>query len=599
MSAAWLAPAAVAAPSSAQVELVVSADRAVWKPKGGALSGTLTLRDVSPRMAVFATAPRTETSVVPAGQLASYWSQLFAKSKAKGTKGKRVTNGLVEFGAGDDRRLIPVQLELVGSYQDGSRLVFRVRPLKQSSHRTDILGTKGTTFEDVTILVDPTITDFLKSLWNALFGVFTSDPQIPDDPVDEAANGDKIFNAVADPIDDDGYAGEQFVRYTSMKEWVGAARGNWDAAGGSYQSDLDETTLGGATFARFTGNQYEGLALFDHTFNGEVSFQPAGGAGTLVGSALYKVEIGSLSIANTDAGGMNMRGLNAGDVSIQDSALVSADMTGARLGVQDARSTVQNSVFKDVNANVAGNDGVTDGLNGASYGFANVDFVGVGFDGVTLRRGVIGGSTFQACSFEGVDLSASAIVGADAGPGGRFQQTFDGSMFRDTKFEGARLENVSFAGVDFSGGGVSLDGAILKNVDFTGAVGLQFVDWTTVTVDGNVYGLSSVASQLSTELRDHPEYLRTLTFDGVIPEIDAATGFDVQPGTPYLIDPASGVRLEAAANGQLAPVDPATGERLTDVYGDPLVWSADRGLTDPLGNRYAVDYASGRVEGRI
>lgn len=586
----------MAAPSSAQVELVVSADRAVWQPKGGALKGTLTLRDVSPRMAVFALAPRTETAVVPAGQLASYWSKLFKKSTAKATKGKRVTNGLVEFGAGDDRRLIPVQLELVGSFKDGSRLVFRVRPLKQTTHRTDTLGTKGATFDDVTILVDPSITDFLKSLWNALFGTFTSDPQIPDDPVVEAANGDKIFNAVADPVDDDGYAGEQFVRYRNMNEWVAAAQGNWDAAGGGYQSDLDVTTLGGATFARFTGNQYEGLALFDHTFNGEVSFEPAAGSGTVVGSALYKVSVGSLSIANTDAGGMNMRGLNAGDVSIQGTALVSADLTGARLGVQDARSTVTNSVLRDVSANVAGDDGVTDGLNGASYGFANVDFVGVAFDGVTLRSGVVAGSTFQACSFDGVDLSASAIVGADAAPGGRFQQTFDGSVFRDSKLEGSRLENVSFAGVDFSGG-VSLDGAILKNVDFTGAVGLQFVDWTTVTLDGNVYGLSSVATQLSTELRDNPEYLRSLTFDGAIPEIDPQTGFDVQPGTALLIDPASGVRLERASNGELAPVDPATGDRLTDVYGDPLIWSADRGLTDPLGNRYAVDYTTGEVVG--
>jgi hypothetical protein len=38
----------------------------------------------------------------------------------------------------------------------------------------------------------------------------------------------------------------------------------------------------------------------------------------------------------------------------------------------------------------------------------------------------------------------------------------------------------------------------------------------------------------SMNFRDHPEYLRSLTFDGKAPEIDAETGFDVDPqGIPH------------------------------------------------------------------
>jgi hypothetical protein len=115
------------------------------------------------------------------------------------------------------------------------------------------------------------------------------------------------------------------------------------------------------------------------------------------------------------------------------------------------------------------------------------------------------------------------------------------------------------------------------------------------TIDGNVYGLSFYEGELN--LAD-PSYLRSVTFDGEVPEIDEATGFDTEPDTGYLIDPATGVRLERdEISGNLNPVDPETGSQLTDSWGDPLIWSADTGLTDPLGNPYQVDMETGELIG--
>lgn len=595
-----LAPLAAAAPSSVHVELVVSADRAVWQPKGGPLAGTLTLRDVSPRMALLAAAPRRESAVVPAGYLAATWSSLIPRSTRAATKGKRVTNGLLAFGAGGERSLVPVQLELTGSYPDGSRLVFRIRPLTRTGHRTDTLGTRKRTIDDVTLLVDPSITDRLKAFWSALLQAFGDLPtRVPENPTSSGQDGTTIFSAGSSG--DPDYRGPARATFSDEPGWVGITRQNWDAAGGSYTSDLSEGLAAGATAVDFRGTQYVGLAIFDHAFSGTIRFDATetspGTTGRVGNLAVFRVSAGQFAANAFEFGGVDMRGSTLERLDVNGSLFQAIDLTDTTLGSADdpvGRSSVRGSVFRDATAN-RDNDDSHDG-KGAT--FVATDFTGVEFDGAALRGSTITSTTFQATSFTDVDLSASRITGDSADPGGRFQPTFDGSVFANTKLDGAILENVSFAGVDFSGG-LSLDGAILRNVDFSGATGLQFVDWTTVTLDGNVYGLSSVASQLSTELRDHPEYLRSITFDGQVPRIDFVTGFDVQPGTAFLIDPATGVRLQDDGNGRYTPVDPASGARLLDVYGDPLIWSAEAGLTDPLGNRYAVDYGTGRVEGPI
>lgn len=326
---------------------------------------------------------------------------------------------------------------------------------------------------------------------------------------------------------------------------------------------------------------------------GAWTFGLSTGTQEVTNSAFFEVSF-ALNASGVEFGGLNLRGSEIAGGTIQNSLFSGIDMTGFSFnGQDDARVAVRGSVFENVRTDVnPSRDGATDRLGGP-FSIANADFTGVAFQDAKLAGATIDSGTFNACSFATVDLSGATVTGDDASPGGRFQPTFDGSIFAGTSLDGARFENVSFAGVDFSGGGVSFDGVTLKNVDFTGAVGLQFVDWTTVTLEGNVYGLAEVAPQLAGQLQEHPEYLRSLTFDGQIPAIDPDSGFDVQPGSALLIDPSSGVRLERDAQGSFVPVDAQTGEPLVDQRGDPLIWTESRGLTDLAGQPWAVDYDTG------
>ena len=169
-------------------------------------------------------------------------------------------------------------------------------------------------------------------------------------------------------------------------------------------------------------------------------------------------------------------------------------------------------------------------------------------------------------------------------------------MLESVSFDGAELRNVSFEEADFTGGGVTFDGARLSNVDFTGASGLQYIDWSRVTIDGPVYGLASVAHLI--DIAEHPEYLRSFTVDAERPGIDADTGYDISPAHDFLIDPATGVRLERAENGALRPVDDS-GQELTSPEGNPLEYARGQ-LYDPMTNfEYRVDYETGRLDARV
>lgn len=578
---ATLAAAATAgaAPKTVAVELVVSAGRAVWQPKAGPLNGTLTLRDVSPRMAVLAVAPARQAAVLPAGTLAETWARLVPRSRASATKGKRITNAVVAFGTGADRRLVPVQLELVGSYRDGSRLAFRLRPLPQRTHRVDTLGSKKRTLEDVTILVDPAITDAIKALWNALLDwTWSKAHDVPPNPISgsgvpDETEFDGYFPGSADPDSQENAITNAFDRDNVF-------RSNQEAAGYPGSATIDRL----AVF---------GIAPTGILDVGRWTFGLSSGTQEVTNSAFFEVSF-TLNANGVEFGGINLRGSEIAGGTIQNSLFSGVDMTGFSFnGQDDARVAIRGSVFEDVRTDVnPARDGATDRLGGP-FSVANADFTAVSFQDAKLAGATIDSGTFNACSFATVDLSGATVTGDDAAPGGRFQPTFDGSIFAGTILENSRFENVSFAGVDFSGGGVSLDGATLKNVDFTGAVGLQFVDWTTVKLEGNVYGLAEVAPQLAGQLQAHPEYLRSLTFDGEIPAIDPDSGFDVQPGTALLIDPSSGVRLERNAQGTFVPVDAETGEPLVDQRGDPLIWTESRGLTDLAGQPWAVDYDTG------
>ena len=194
--------------------------------------------------------------------------------------------------------------------------------------------------------------------------------------------------------------------------------------------------------------------------------------------------------------------------------------------------------------------------DGASTRFRNLDFESVLFERVSLQKAEITGTTFQGCGLSSVDLRGASIVGTATDPGDPFDPTFADSILEDVKLDGAHLENVSFRDAHF-GKGVTLGYATLKNVDFTGAEGLQNIDWSTVSIEGPVYGLEPVLGTIS--WRDHPEYLRTFTNDdGVRPWVDGESDYDVDPATNVLTDPATGVRLDRTDQGELRPIDPQT-----------------------------------------
>ncbi|MEZ5098528.1 MAG: pentapeptide repeat-containing protein [Thermoleophilia bacterium] len=544
-------------------------------------------------MAVLAVAPRREAAVLPAGVLPAAWAQLVPRSRAKATRGRRITNGLIALGRGGDRRLVPVQLELVGSYRDGSRIAFRVRPLRRTGHPVDRLATRTRAYDDVSILVDPSVTDAIKAVWNALYGwTWSKAFGIPPDPVTnpDAPAGSETFNGgslgyypgTADPVD--GFTPKIGRAQRTILD------SNWEASGYT----VDGATGQSATVDRFTVYPFDpgrpGVGI------GCCRFGTASGIQEVTNSSVYRASF-VLDANGVEFGGLGLRGSQVTAGTVVNSLFSGVDMTGISfLGTADDRVSVRGSVFEDVKTSLDPSRGDVTDRAGGPFSIQNTDFTAVAFDNVELASGTIQSGTFQACSFQDVDFSGSAIAGgSDASPGGRFQPTFDGSIFEDVSFDGATLKDVSFAGVDFSAGKVSFEGATLTNVDFTGATGLQLIDWSTVTIEGNVYGLEEVGSLL--DVRDHPEYLRTITFDGVVPEIDPQSGFDVEPATGYLIDPGTGVRLERDSVGALIPVDPETGEPLTDQYGDPLLWTPDRGVTTTDGQPVEIDYATGEVAG--
>jgi hypothetical protein len=115
-----------------------------------------------------------------------------------------------------------------------------------------------------------------------------------------------------------------------------------------------------------------------------------------------------------------------------------------------------------------------------------------------------------------------------------------------------------------------------------------------VAVTGNVYGLAEYGTMLNLQ---RPELLRSLTFDGVVPEIDPESGFDVEPLTHWLIDPATGVRFQRDGfSGSLYPIDPATGEAMRDPQtGDQLVFQDGRLMNPETKETFEVEYESGEL----
>jgi uncharacterized protein YjbI with pentapeptide repeats len=579
-----------------QVEIVLTAREARWRPGDRRGTGRLTLDGVAPRMVMMALAPRRELAVVPASLLGANWNRLFRRTEGQ-------TNGVLSVVIRGRPRLYAVRLDLSRRHPTGERLVFKTSPLRRTAHSLRSPGRTGRTWEDATLLIDPEITDAIRAMWAALVSYFSgTETAVPDNPTSRTADGGRVFDNGLDPFDGDAiYKGPWEAPINTEAEWQRVQEANLNGVAG-WCCDLSHE----APNLGFRVYGYDGLALFNHDF-GAISFEPLseGARMDITNSAMFEINAESVSLERADVGGLNMRGLSTGQFNVSNSLLQSVDMTGAVID-SEARSKIENAAFVDVTANreVRDANGTPDkGTErafdrGAPLQVWNTDMTWVTFKDVELRGGQFESTTFAGCGFQSVDLTGAAIRGDLPVEGGRFQSTFNNSIMENVKLDRAVLTNVSFRGVDFSGGNVSLDGATLNNVDFTGATGLQNIDWTEVTVSGDVYGVAQYGLEIG-NVQD-PNFLRSITFEGTIPRIDPETGFDVQPGSDLLIDPASGVRFARDSfSSALNPVD-ADGTPLRDPQdGTELQYTPDRDLINPkTGDRFEVDYESGRLRER-
>jgi uncharacterized protein YjbI with pentapeptide repeats len=579
-----------------QVEMMLNAERADWQPGSGG-QGTLVLDEVDPRLVMMAVAPRRETVVVPVSMLTANWQKLFASTGNE-------TNILVAAEDDGRRKLVPFRARLIEGEDSGRQLRLAVGPLQGGAHELDALGDTPVTFEGVSVVVDPSITDEIQAMWDALVAFFTDkDYELPPNPTFET-DGTISYTDGFDPYTEQAatYKGPTGADVTNPADRDRVQGEIVDAVGNVLTSPFGDGLRG---WALLPGNTYDGLALFDATpgvfVNGDSELRTE-----VTNSAFFQMNLNRLDIRNADVGGLNMRGTAAESVTIEGTAFDKVDLTGSTLGSAAdgaARSTVTNSVFENVSANEVTRAPLDDNApdrasKNPGSGFHNVDFTSVSFRNVDFANSHVESTTFQGCGLSGVDFTNARFEGRPTEVTETFEPTFDNSILENVKFDKTVVENVSFRGADFSGGGVSFDGAILRNVDFTDATGLQYIDWTKVTIDGPVYGLEPVATQL--DFGEHPEYFRYLTFDGERPEVDLDTGFDIEPETGLLIDPATGVRVDRDDfSGELTPIDPTTGAQMTALNGDPLVYEG-KIVYDPndMDAAYRIDYATGELRYR-
>jgi uncharacterized protein YjbI with pentapeptide repeats len=582
------------AEAGVQVELMLNAGRADWQPEADG-HGTLVLEDVDPRLVMMAVAPRRESVVVPVSQLVANWERLF------GANGNE-TNILLAVDAEERRQLVPLRASLVDGHDSGRTVTLAVSPLEGGAHELDSLGDAAATFESVSVVVDPEITDAIKAMWDALVAFFADKSyELPPNPTFDT-NGTISYWDGFDPMTEHAatYKGPTGGDITDPADRDRIQHEITDAVGNVGERAMNN---GGRGWNLFPGSTYDGIALFDEHAGVFVDGDAELGRTVMTNSAIYGMSLDALEFRNADVGGLNLRGTAALNVTVENSAFDQVDMTGASLGPldidsPDQRSSVTNSVFENVSVNektrLSIDDNRADKYEGEVAKFRQVDFTSVSFRNVDLSGSEIEKTTFQGCGLFDVNLSRTNIEGTPTDAGGQFEPTFENSILENVKLDGAELSNVSFRGTYF-GDGVSLDGAVLRDVDFTGATGLQNVDWTKVTIDGPVYGLEPVGNML--DLGDHPEYFRFGTFDGVVGAVDPDTGYDIDPRDGVLVDPGTGVRFSRDTfSGELIPWDPVENRPATALNGDPLVFDGGR-LVDPNDPdaTFDVDYFSGEI----
>ena len=519
-------------------------------------------------------APDKRVTTVPVSLLGANWRPLMGAD--------RETNAIISGREpGGARQLYPVRLRLGRKGAQGATISFVAKPLKRSGQFGHALGERPRAFEDLSVIIDPTVSDQIKALWASLLSFFggesgtrTIDP--PASPVNGSGSNARFSGR------DGTYKGPDGAAIGTEAGWRQTQGANLDAAGGNWTGDLSRS----APDLLLSGAQYDGLALFNHDF-GTVDFVPTESVAienlAIVGNGKSTVE--RVGLSNAEVGGATFENLRTDAFNVSNSVFDGVDMSGMAITSTDAgiRSTVQNSVFFNVSAD-------------EPVLIHGVDFTSVSFQNADLKNSELQSTTFQGSGLMNVDLSGSSISGPDpSGNDNTFQPTFDHSILDNVNLDRTTLENVSFAGVDFTAGNVSLEGATLRNVDFTGAIGLQFVDWTKVTIEGNVYGIGEYGHQL--EL-DDPAHLRTWTEDGVVPEIDDRTGYDIEASTGYLIDPGTGFRYEVNDfTGALDAINPATDAPFVDPRtGGALHVEGDELVNPTTGEHFEIDFHTGTFE---
>jgi len=602
------------------VQLALRAGSGSWRTALGGTRAELRLDQVSRETTVIATSPRFGYSFVGLGSLQSDW-KAFASRSGGWVDGSLATSGK----AGS--RLYAMRLRLVNVNAGGTRGQLRFvaeRAPRGTARYRAWPGPDALELRDVTVLVSadswihepglqsqsgtgvavgdaPTITDQIRALWQSLLAFFLgNDSVIPPNPTSLPDGTGQLTFDNGDGV----WAGPQSAPVDTPRRWQAVQQENLDeGAPKEWTGDLGENSPD----LSFTGSRYgtdgDGVpAVFDHDW-GTLVWQAAKNAvADIPKVAVFDSSARSVTFDHAEVGAANFRALVTDTLTVSDSGFNRVDLTGAEITGTGGESTIRDSVLSGLTAdrrvlsdkNVR--DRATERLDtGKSFLANKTDFVNTRFQNSDFNIAQFRDTTFRGCALDNVDFDNAKFSGTDPAdnPDDRFQPTFDNSEFEKVDFDGAQLTNVSFAGADFSGGDVSLDGAKLDDVDFTGAIGLQDVDWTKVTVDGPVYGLAQYGHLLTL---DDPADLRSITFDGDRPKVDPDTGFDIQPHTDYLIDPESGVRLERGTFGELVPIDPRTGEPLRDPgNGEPLAYENRELINPTTGEHFEINYDTGEL----
>ena len=245
------------------------------------------------------------------------------------------------------RQLVPFRARLLDGHPH-RELRLAVSPLRQGAHELDELGSKPATYEGVTLLVDPTITDAITALWNSLVAFFSDKSyDLPPNPTYVDEDGHTYFVDGFDPEHERAatYKGPTSGDITNAADRARIQNEVADQSGVFSPFERD-----GLLSWVMNGDRYDGVALFDGAQ--AVVVDPSRASRVEVtNSAVFGMSLARLDFRNADVGGLNLRGTAADRVTIENSAFDMVDVTGAALGSETRTSTISNTVIEGLSGN--------------------------------------------------------------------------------------------------------------------------------------------------------------------------------------------------------------------------------------------------------